>query len=134
VGADDSRLIMEYLKRYEPEMERYADIIADIVGKALNYYRDFVLPNKVYRKPQEVERRALRKLRQELALYQGEDENELQSIPFSVARSFDMQPKDFFKLFYEVIFGQQRGPRFGTFVLLVGRQKALSLLDAVSAE
>ena len=42
---------------------------------------------------------------------------------------FEVQPGDFFKMFYEVIFGQERGPRFGTFVQLVGKDKALSMLD-----
>lgn len=134
VGADDIELILEYLKRYEPAMENYAGIIEDIVQKAMNYYRDFILPNKVYRKPDEEERRVLKKLHEELSLYEGDDENEMQSIPFTVARAFDMTPKDFFKLFYEVVFCQERGPRFGTFVLLVGKQKALSLLDAVSRD
>jgi len=50
-------------------------------------------------------------------------------MPFSVARRFEVEPKDFFKMFYEVIFGQERGPRFGTFVQLVGKDKALSMLD-----
>ena len=59
------------------------------------------------------------------------DENELQSLPFEVARTSGMAPKDFFQLFYETVFGQARGPRFGTFVLLVGKEKAVSMLDAV---
>jgi lysyl-tRNA synthetase class I len=50
-----------------------------------------------------------------------------------VARLFDESPKNFFKTFYEVVFGQERGPRFGTFVQLVGKEKALSLLDTAAS-
>lgn len=132
VGADDIDLILEYLKRYDSSMEGFIDIIEDLVKKAMSYYRDFILPNKKYRTPNEAEKRILKQLRDELAGYEGNDENELQSIPFSVARIFNETPKNLFKMFYEVVFGQERGPRFGTFVQLVGKEKALNLLDTAS--
>jgi len=132
VGADDIDLILEYLKRYDPSMDEFSAVIEDLVKKAMNYYRDFILPNKHYRTPTEKEKEMLKGLRDELANYDGDDENEIQSIPFSVARSFDESPKNFFKTFYEVVFGQERGPRFGTFVQLVGKEKALSLLDTAA--
>ena len=131
VGADDIDLILEYLKRYDPAVEEDADLVEDLVRKAMNYYRDHVLPNKRYRTPDKAEMVAFELLRDELDAYDGSDESELQSIPFSVARSLNMQPNEFFKLFYEVVFGQERGPRFGTFVLLVGKEKALAMLEAV---
>jgi lysyl-tRNA synthetase class 1 len=131
VGADDIELILEYLKRYDLSLEKFAPIIEDLVKKAMKYYRDFILPNKKYRTPNKEERKMLKKLRDELAKYEGDDEKELQTIPFNVARMFNESPKNFFKIFYEVVFGQERGPRFGTFVQVVGRDKALNLLDTV---
>ena len=132
VGADDFDLIFQYLKRYDPSMENYTPIIKDLVGKAMNYYRDFILPNKQYRKPTANEKEMLKNLRDGLEKYNGDDEQELQSIPFDTARVCGEEPKTFFKLFYEVVFGQERGPRFGTFVRLVGKDNALALLDEVS--
>jgi lysyl-tRNA synthetase, class I len=129
VGADDRELIMEYLKKYDPGLEDYQDIISDLVEKAMSYYRDFILPHKQYRAPTDPEKEMLGQLRLDLAACDMSDDNELQTMPFSVARKFEVQPKDFFRMFYEVIFGQERGPRFGTFVQLVGKEKALSLLD-----
>ena len=110
-------------------MANHAGIIEDLVKKAMNYYRDFILPGKKYHTPDDDEINILTLLRNELAGYDGEDENELQSMPFNVVRKFDMPPKNFFSMFYEVVFGQERGPRFGTFVKLVGKEKALTLLD-----
>ena len=133
VGADDLTLILDYLKRYDPAMEKFTGIIEDLVNKAMNYYRDFILPNKRYRTPSREEKKMLKRLRDELAKYEGHDENEIQSIPFNVARMFDESPNNLFKIFYEVVFGQNRGPRFGTFVQLVGKEKALSVLDSVSS-
>ena len=133
VGADDIDLILDYLRRYDAAMDSNAAVIEDLVQKAMNYYRDFVLPTKTYRTPDDAERQMLRKLHDSLAAYDGDDENELQSMPFNVARAFDEPPKNIFRLFYETLFGQERGPRFGTFVRLVGKEKALSLLDSISA-
>ncbi|MEK6195655.1 MAG: hypothetical protein N2F24_15685, partial [Deltaproteobacteria bacterium] len=130
VGADDRDLIMEYLKRYDPDLRVYQDIVTDLVDKAMSYYRDFILPNKQYRNPTDLEKEMLGQLRRDLAACDITDDNELQTMPFSVARMFEAEPKDFFRMFYEVVFGQERGPRFGTFVQLVGKDKALSMLDA----
>jgi lysyl-tRNA synthetase class 1 len=134
VGADDINLIFEYLKRYDPQIDDHRAIIEDLVHKAMNYYRDFIVPNKKYRMPTVDEKKMLKSLRNELANHENDDEKELQTLPFTVARAYDAQPKDFFKLFYEVIFGQERGPRFGTFVQLVGKEKALALLDKAAGD
>ena len=120
---------MEYLKRYDPDLNACQDIVSDLVDKAMAYYRDFVLPQKQYRSPTSPEKEMLGQLRRDLAACDITDDNALQTMPFSVARMFDVQPKDFFKTFYEVVFGQERGPRFGTFVQLVGKDKALSMVD-----
>ena len=129
VGADDRDLIMEYLKRYDSDLSACQDIVKDLVDKAMSYYRDFVLPLKRYRNPTDQEKEMLEQLRRDLAACDITDDNALQTMPFSVARMFAAEPGNFFRMFYEVIFGQERGPRFGTFVQLVGKDKALSMLD-----
>jgi lysyl-tRNA synthetase class 1 len=129
LGSDDLDLIMGYLKRYDASIEEFTDVIEDLVRKGMNYYRDFILPNKQYRSPTEEEKRLLKSLRDKLAEYDGDDENELQSLPFDAARTFNVSPRDFFTAFYQIVFGQDRGPRFGTFIRLVGKDYVLNLLD-----
>ena len=131
VGADDHHLIVDYLHHYDATGQHYAAVINDLVGKALNYYRDFILPNKQYRAPTDAERAMLRDIQAKLAEYQGDREDELQSIPFAVAQACQLAPQDLFKMFYEVVLGQEWGPRFGTFVRLVGKDKVLALLAAI---
>jgi lysyl-tRNA synthetase class 1 len=122
-------LILEYLKRYDPPAERYTDILSELVKRGINYYRDFILPTKQYRVPTEAEGRILQALHDRLAQSDAAHEDELQSIPFDVARDFDLPPAELFKLFYEVALGQERGPRFGTFTRLIGKEKLLALLE-----
>lgn len=132
VGTDDMELMLEYLKRYDPTAEKYAEILSDLVKKAMNYYRDFVLPSKQYRTPTEDERKMLQHIHDNLAEYEGDNEDELQAIPFNTAHAFDAPPRDLFKMFYEVVLGQERGPRFGTFTRLVGKDKVLALLETAN--
>ena len=129
VGADDINLITDYLKRYDPSIDAVGSLFEDLVSKGMNYYRDFILPNKKFRTPSKDEKKMLKVLRDRLAESSSEDEKELQTIPFDVSREFGIPPGDLFKTFYEVALGQERGPRFGTFTRLVGKDKVLTLLD-----
>lgn len=128
IGADEPGLIADFLERYDPSSRNYHATLMDLVAKGLNYYRDFVLPNKHYRRPTENEKRMFGELRERLAAYSGDDEKEMQAMPFEVARANGVEPAALFKAFYEVVFGQERGPRFGTFVKLVGKERAMELL------
>lgn len=134
LGTGDEGLILEYLKRYDPPAERYTDILSELVKRGINYYRDFILPTKQYRVPTEAEAGVLQALHDRLAQSDAAHEDELQSIPFDVARDFGLPPAELFKLFYEVVLGQERGPRFGTFTRLIGKEKLLALLQAALAK
>ncbi|MFQ5576141.1 MAG: lysine--tRNA ligase [Anaerolineae bacterium] len=111
LGADDATLTIKYLERYDPSATDYRATVLDLVGKGLNYYRDFILPNKQYRPPTPAERPMLQMLRTRLAAYAGNDEKELQTIPFDVARAHNTPPGELFKAIYELLLGQERGPR-----------------------
>ena len=128
IGAEDKDLIIDYLKRYDPLNDSFSNVLLDLVKKGMNYYTDFILPKKKYHKPTNDEYKLLEEIYKRLKQYQGNDENELQSIPFDVSRECEIQIKALFKLFYEVVLGQERGPRFGTFTSLVGKENVLKLM------
>jgi lysyl-tRNA synthetase class 1 len=130
LGAGELGLVMEYLKRYDPPAEKYSSLLEDLVHKGINYYRDYVLPSKCFREPAEVERELLQRIHDRLLRAESASETELQAIPFDVAKEFGIPPQDLFRLFYEVVLGQERGPRFGTFARLVGKNKLLALLES----
>lgn len=120
LGADSAELLVDYLLRYDEQATSYPDVLQDLVEKGLNYYRDFVLPNKTFRQADDQERALLLQMAEKIQGVDASDENALQSIPFDIARAADMEPKDLFRLFYEVVLGQERGPRFGSFARMVG--------------
>jgi len=133
LGSDSAGLLVDYLERYDPRALKFREVTQSLVEKGLNYYRDFVLPNKKFRQPTEEERALLSRMRERLAAADGADEEKLQAIPFDLAREAGVEPKDLFRAFYEVVLGQERGPRFGSFVKLVGRERVLEMLAEKAA-
>jgi len=129
LATDSPDLVMEYLGRYDSQVLEYPEIVRGLVEKVLNYYRDFVLPTKAFRRPDEREREMLLALRDRLAVYEGHNVDEIQAMPFGVAEEYGVKPAEFFRLFYEVTLGQDRGPRFGAFAMLVGKENLVALIE-----
>ena len=106
----------------------YPVVIKALIEKGMNYYRDFVLPNKQYRIPGANEVDLLRQLLLKLEDADLLEEAELQAIPFELARKTNTDPKSFFQMFYEIVLGQERGPRFGSFAKMVGLEQVRKMI------
>ena len=116
-----------------------------LVGYAVRYYRDFVRPAKTYRAADETERDALQKLSAMLAgLPAGTSGENIQTALYDVARPIpryqDFKAKtatperpgvsnEWFNMLYQVLLGEARGPRFGSFVALYGVPETRALIQ-----
>ena len=136
--AEDSAILWGFIENYakgaNPENSPYLD---KLVKHALNYYQDFVKPNKQYRKADEKERAALAKLAESLrAAPEGSSASDLQNHVYAVGKEFEFENlRDWFKALYEILLGQSQGPRFGSFIELYGKDKTAELIDrAVNGE
>jgi lysyl-tRNA synthetase class 1 len=99
---------------------------------ALNYYEDFVKPNKQFRAPSENEAAALNELRNRLLEIDPEtkDAELLQTLVFEIGNAFGFDPlRLWFQALYEILLGQSQGPRFGTFMALFGVDRTIELID-----
>ncbi|MET3578313.1 lysyl-tRNA synthetase class 1 [Mesorhizobium robiniae] len=124
-----------------PELDRLAEY-------AIRYFDDFVKPAKVYRAADAVEREALTKLSEALAaLPSGADGEVIQNAALNVARKIEryqdhskQSPEGgpgvsvaFFQMIYQVLIGQERGPRFGSFAALYGTAETRALIQKALA-
>jgi lysyl-tRNA synthetase class 1 len=115
----------------------------ELVGYAVRYYNDFVLPKKVFRAPDEVERAALAALDARLAALPADADSEtIQSAVLDVARAIprfqDAERKGptggpgvsvaWFSTLYQILLGQERGPRFGSFAAIYGIAETRALI------
>ena len=105
-------------------------LIEDMIGFAINYFNDFVKPNKIYRPPTDKERLALTELRDVLDNFNDELNPEvIQTEIYRIGKEHNFEPlRDWFSAIYEVLLGQKDGPRFGSFVLLYGIKNTQELI------
>jgi lysyl-tRNA synthetase class 1 len=144
-NAEDPSVLWGFLRRYAPSATPQSHPRLDrLVGYAVAYFRDFVRPAKKYRAADDVERAVLEKLSHLLAdLPQSASAEEIQTALYDIARAVpryqDLKAKgatperpgvsnDFFNMLYEVLLGESRGPRFGSFVALFGVAETRELI------
>jgi lysyl-tRNA synthetase, class I len=142
-NAHDRGVLWGFISRYAPGVTAETHPELDrLAGYAIRYFEDFVKPSKVYRAPDESEREALAALAEKLGELPKDASGEMiQDAALDVARAIaryqDPSKKGpsggpgvsvaFFQMIYQVLIGQERGPRFGSFAALygVGETKAL---------
>ena len=122
-----------------------------LVEHAVHYYRDFVAPTKRFRLPTEAEREALAALMAALrdraadleAMPPEDRASAIQDLVYDAGRRepFLQANKDgpmgvsraWFNALYQVLLGQEEGPRFGGFVALYGIAGTIGLIETALA-
>ncbi len=137
-NTEDKAVLWGFITRYAPDATPETNPMLDsLVGYALNYFRDFVKPEKQFRDPTAQEREALQDLANRFRdLPPESDATEIQNLVYTVGKDHGFENlRDWFGTLYEVLFGQSQGPRFGSFVALYGLPESITLIeDALARE
>ncbi|MCK5285581.1 MAG: lysine--tRNA ligase [Alphaproteobacteria bacterium] len=137
-NAHDKEKLWSFILRYKPDANpQNAPFLDRLVGYAIKYYEDFVLPTKQYRKPDERERTALEDLYTRLEKIDSNlSAEEYMTEVFSAgkANGYDKSElREWFQAIYQVLLGQDQGPRFGSFIELYGVDDTKKLIrDALN--
>jgi lysyl-tRNA synthetase class 1 len=135
-NAHDREVLWGFIRTYAPGTSPKTHPALDkLVDYALRYYEDFVKPTKRYRAPTDKERAAFEELAAKLDTMEGVHDGEtIQNEVYEVGKKHKFEPlRDWFKALYEVLFGQEQGPRFGSFAALYGAKRTAQLIrDALS--
>ena len=129
-NADDPKVLWGYIRHMIPDIDpENAGYLGKLVGRAVNYYNDFIKPNKKYRAPSDVEKTAMLKLVDSLqSIDPKSPAEEIQKEVYAIGREFEFEQKDWFGGLYQVLLGAERGPRFGSFVALYGINETIDLI------
>jgi lysyl-tRNA synthetase class 1 len=130
-NSEDKAVLWGFISRYAPGAGAEAmPMLDELVGYAINYYRDFVKPGKRYRAPDAGESAALADLASALeALPAGADAEAIQYEVYEVGKRHEFASlRDWFKALYEILLGQEQGPRMGSFIALYGRDETVRLI------
>jgi len=132
-NATDKDVLWKFIKKYKKDI-KIADhpILDNLVGYALKYFEDIVKPNKKHRKPNENEKKALQDLVKRLKeCKEPTDPEAIQTIVYSVGKDngYKENLREWFKAIYEIIFGEQDGPRMGFFISFFGIKESIELIN-----
>lgn len=129
-NTENKNVLWGFISRYAPTANPQTMPMVDrLVGYATTYYRDFVKPHKHYRAPTPEERQALEDLVQ--ALKEGKpDAESIQTEVFEVGKRHNYENlRDWFKALYQILLGQDEGPRIGSFFALYGVDETIALIE-----
>ena len=147
-NAENGETLWSFIGRYRPGVTPQTHPRLDaMVRYAINYYRDFVAPTKKFREPNADDRKALTDLRDALSNLPADSTAEIiQDVVYEIGRrepfldhkkaAKDGKPGvslDWFNMLYQVLLGQEKGPRFGTFAAAYGLQNTVDMIDGALA-
>ena len=135
VNAETPDILWGFIRRYVPGASPETQpLLARLADHAVAYYRDFVRPEKRYREASDMERAALRDLAATLAPMTDSTPEAIQNAVFEVGKRHPFPDlRTWFASLYQILLGQQEGPRFGGFVALYGIPETIALIDSALA-
>lgn len=136
VNAHTPEMLWGFIRRYSPGATPEAmPYLAVLVDRAIAYYADFVLPAKKFRQPDDTERAALVDLAASLrGMTADASAEDIQTLLYDIGKRHPFpELRAWFGCLYQVLLGQQEGPRFGQFVALYGVSETVALIDAALA-
>ena len=132
-NADTKEVLWKFINRFHKEINpKDHKILNQLTEYAINYFKDKVEPNKKYKKPNSSEKKALENLVSKLKqLDQSLKPEEIQTQVYTVGKEngYEKNLREWFKLIYEVVFGEENGPRMGFFISFFGLKQTIDLIN-----
>ena len=131
-NAESKELLWKFVRKYKKNIsEKDYPIFDKLIGYAIKYFNDVIKLKKIYKKPNNEEKNALEAL---IKVLENCDDNmqpeEIQTNIYSVGKEngYKENLRDWFKLIYEVVFGEENGPRMGFFISFFGVNETKELI------
>tara|TARA_B110001452_G_C14990621_1_gene346314 strand:+ start:11 stop:637 length:627 start_codon:yes stop_codon:yes gene_type:complete len=132
-NADNKKILWKFINRFHQEIApKEYPILNGLTDYAINYFKDKVEPNKKFKTPNPEEKKALENLVLKLKeVNQLLSPEEIQTIVYATGKEngYEKNLRDWFKLIYEVVFGEENGPRMGYFVSFFGLKETIELIN-----
>ena len=131
-NADNKDLLWKFVKRYKKDIsEKNQPIFDNLIGYAIKYFNDVIKLQKKYKKPDNNEKIVLEALVKTLDNCNDQmSPEEIQTLIYSTGKEngYSDNLRDWFKLIYEVVFGDENGPRMGFFISFFGVNETKELI------
>ena len=132
-NADTKELLWKFVKKYKKKIdEKNYPIFDNLIGYAIRYFNDVIKLQKKYKKPNDKEKNALKALIKTLESCNDEmSPEDIQTLIYSTGKEngYTENLREWFKLIYEVVFGDENGPRMGFFISFFGVNETRQLIE-----
>ena len=132
-NAKNKDILWKFINRFHKEIKPKDHKILDgLTNYAINYFKDNVEPKKNFKKPSVDEKKALEKLIKKLEEIETSlSPEEIQTLVYTVGKENGYQKnlRNWFKLIYQVVFGEENGPRMGFFISFFGLNETIQLIS-----
>ena len=134
-NPENDEVLWGFISKYQAGLNKESSpLLAQMVEKALNYYNDFIKKNKQFREANSLEKTAIQDLANSLKSLAPEvlnDANELQNLVFQIGKNhgYEKNMRDWFLALYQILLGQDQGPRMGSFIALFGVDEFVRLAE-----
>ena len=131
-GAKDSGTLFNYLSQYRAISPKDREMINQLVPGVIAYVNDQG-EKKTGRAPTELEVTAFTALADKLETMPDDlNGEEYQFWVYEIGKQYGFRPlRSWFQSIYEVLFGDEQGPRFGSFIAAYGRERSIALLRGI---
>jgi lysyl-tRNA synthetase class 1 len=131
-NADSKELLWKFVKKYKKDIseEKYP-IFDNLIGYAIKYFNDVIKLKKIYKTPNANEKLVFEALIKTLDNCNDEMlPEDIQTLIYTVGKEngYSENLRDWFKLIYEVVFGEENGPRMGFFISFFGVDETKELI------
>ena len=131
-NANNKELLWKFVKKYKKNiLEKNHPIFDNLVGYAIKYFNEVIKAQKKYKTPNKEEKVALEALVKTLDKCNDEmSPEDIQTLIYSTGKEngYSENLRDWFKLIYQVVFGDENGPRMGFFISFFGVQETIKLI------
>ena len=131
-NASTKDLLWKFVKKYKVGIyEKDHPIFDNLINYAIKYFNDVIKLNKKYKIPNNDEKKALEELIKTLDnCNDNMKPEEIQTLIYSVGKDngYKENLRDWFKLIYQVVFGDENGPRMGFFISFFGVKETKDLI------
>jgi lysyl-tRNA synthetase class 1 len=129
-SAETPQMLWGFINKYNSALKPgEIPFLDSMLNCAIRYFERYIKPKKAYRKPSEVERSALIVLKTFLEENLDASAEEIQQKVYAIGMDFKMDLRLWFKAIYEVLLGQDQGPRAGSFIKLYGVLNTIYLIE-----
>ena len=132
-NANDKKILWKFINRFHKDVKPDTNPILDnLTEYAIKFFEDKLKPKKIYKKPNKDEKEALLKLADRIqSIKENTLPEEIQTAVYSVGKEngYEKNLRDWFKLIYQVLFGDVDGPRMGFFISFFGLKETIQLIN-----